>query len=71
MGLRHAGTGEVAGRLCQSCEASLGEVDGVGLLLGQDPSTHAFTETYYVAGCFQFSRTYRQPSEIRFSNRLS
>ena len=35
MGLQHAGRGEVARRLCQSCEASSGEVDGVGLLLGQ------------------------------------
>ena len=35
MGLQHAGEGEVAGRLCQSCQASSSEGDGVGLLLGQ------------------------------------
>jgi len=35
MGLQHAGTGEVACRRGQSCEASSGEVDGMGLLLGQ------------------------------------
>jgi len=35
MDLQHTRRGEVARRLCQSCEASSGEVDGVGLLLGQ------------------------------------
>jgi len=35
MGLQHAGRGEVARRLCQSCEVSSGEVDSVGLLPGQ------------------------------------
>ena len=36
-----------------------------------DPSTHACAEACYVAGCFRFSRTYGQPAEILFSNRIS
>jgi len=35
MGLQHAGRGEVAHRLYQSCEALSGEIDGVGFLLAQ------------------------------------
>jgi len=67
----------VACRLCQSCKASSGEVDCVGSSseahwsLMTAPSPPASTETYCVAGCFQSSRTYGQPSEIRFSSRIT
>jgi len=79
MGFQHAGTGEMACRLCQSCKASSGEVDGVGLLLGRPTSSaddrlrhrpRLPRPTASLTASGPRGR-YGQLSEIRFTSRIT
>jgi len=73
MGFQHARAGELACRLCQSCKASSGKVDGVGLLGQAARSTSSADDRLRHRPCIPrpTASTYGQSSEIRFSSRIT